>query len=176
MSKLYLLIDCQNDFIDGILGSKQAQIATKNICEFLKNVNQDDYIIYTKDTHKENYLETQEGKKLPVPHCIKHSCGWQINDDIHKLIKDLPHDMVEKNTFGSVDLISWFLLNEKFYDEIIVMGFCTDICVVSNALLVKAVETEIPVKVIANCCAGTTVDRHLAALKVMESCQIEVIR
>lgn len=174
--KVYCLIDCQNDFIDGVLGSAAAQRAVPRICKTLWKADHNDMIIMTQDTHYDDYMQTQEGKNLPVEHCKIYSQGWQINDEIEDSTFGFENKKVfMKEAFGSNELGYQIELIEDDIDEIIFMGFCTDICVVSNALFAKMVCPEVPIKVIADCCAGVTPEKHEAALEVMRSCQIEVI-
>ena len=163
----------QKDFVDGALGTKEAQAivpaAVRKIEEF------EGEIFATFDTHFEDYMETAEGRKLPVPHCIKGTEGWQLDRDIAAALADKDFTPVEKLTFGSVDLpelIRKAADGEDFTIELI--GLCTDICVISNAMILKAAFPEVPVKIIADCCAGVTPEAHDAALATMKSCQIEV--
>ncbi len=166
MKKTLIVIDMQNDFIDMALGTKEAvaivPFVREKIEEYKKN---DDEIIYTRDTHFENYLDTPEGKKLPVPHCIKGTKGWEIADGLYKEGSKI----IDKPTFG---YIGWD--EEELYDVELV-GLCTDICVVSNALIIKAMFPEASVKVDSRCCAGVTPESHQAALETMKMCQIDVV-
>ena len=188
--KIIVIVDAQNDFIDMALGSKEAVIAADNIVKYLHNYNDPEtLILFTKDTHYENYLETAEGKKLPIPHCIAFTPGWSIYKPISQEVdytsgkfysysaENILKGRVLKNTFGSERLVEILKgINEGYVvDSIEFMGFCTDICVVSNVLMTKAALPETPIKVRAKCCAGTTPEAHEAALKVMHSCQIEII-
>lgn len=179
--KILVLIDCQKDFIDGSLANPEAQKKVKNIVKKVDEFD-GDAIIYTLDTHEEDYLETKEGKLLPVEHCIEREDGWNLNDDIANAItravkRDIIVDVVKKPTFGSFQLpleIKRIVGEEEFDVEFV--GFCTDICVISNVLILKAAAYEIAnITVDANCCAGVTVEKHLAALETMKSCQINVI-
>ena len=167
--KILLVVDMQNDFIDGALGTKEAVAIVPNVINKIKEYEEHkDLIIYTKDTHFDNYLETMEGKKLPVPHCIKGTVGHDIPSSILR-----GHDkIIEKLTFGSKELIEY--LNEIDFDEIEIIGLCTDICVISNAILIKAFFHEKKVTVDATCCAGVTPLSHKEALNTMKMCQIEV--
>lgn len=169
--KLLVIIDMQNDFITGALGNKECRTVVPNVVEKVNNtLNTDTDIVITLDTHKENYLETQEGKNLPIKHCIKYNYGW-------KLIPELQHieplKKFIKNTFGSIELANW--IKENNYTDIELIGVCTDICVISNALTIKAVNPEVKISVDANCCAGVTPESHKTALEAMKMCQIEVI-
>lgn len=176
--KVICIIDMQNDFITGSLGTPEAVVARDNLCEWAKkSITSDDKVIFTRDTHGENYLDTQEGKNLPVPHCIKDTEGWDIDKKVVDTIFDIePYiSLVDKPTFGSMNLKNNIPFDMKQVDEIIFCGVCTDICVVSNALITKANFPEIKMSVIADCCAGVTPEKHNAALEVMRSCQIDVI-
>lgn len=173
MKNILIVVDMQNDFIDGSLGTAEALSIVGNVVSKIKNFNGD--IIVTYDTHQNNYLETQEGKNLPVPHCIKGTEGWELNAKVLNALDGKKYRAVEKTTFGSVDLIEYLKAN---YDcnniEIELVGLCTDICVISNALLLKANFTETKISVDSSCCAGVTVDSHNAALTSMKMCQINV--
>lgn len=171
-----VVIDVQNDFIDGALGSKEAQEALPRIIERVKGFQ--GQVFATKDTHFDGYLETQEGKNLPVPHCIKGTNGWDFPEELAELMEEKAARVFEKTTFGSVDLAQE--LKRRFdqgkIESVEFVGFCTDICVVSNALLVKAESPELPIVVDARCCAGVTTEKHQNALDVLESCQVRVLR
>ena len=167
-----VVVDMQKDFIDGALGTKEAQAIVPRVVEKIENF--DGRVIATRDTHGENYLQTAEGKKLPVVHCIQGTDGWQLHPDIAALISRKP---IDKPTFGSTELAK---LLEKCHsdhtiDSITLVGLCTDICVISNALLLKAVLPEVPIFVDASCCAGVTPESHENALRAMEMCQITVV-
>ena len=160
--RISIIVDVQNDFVDGVLGTKEAQEMIPNLVEKLKNIKHE--VIFTQDTHKDNYLETAEGKQLPVPHCIKNSFGWQIAPEIQPLIGKAM--VIEKAAFGSTRLPSLL----KKYDEVELCGLCTDICVISNALLIKAFYPDKTIIIDSKCCAGSTVEAHQAALLVMKNC------
>ena len=166
MKKTLIVVDTQKDFIDGALGSKEAVAIVENvkrkIAEYAEN---GDEIIFTRDTHQENYMETNEGKHLPVPHCIEGTDGWKIGEGLE----------VEGALY--IDKPSFGYMNWKDYnlEEVEIVGLCTDICVVSNALIIKATFPEIKVSVDASCCAGVTPESHAAALTTMKMCQVEVI-
>lgn len=166
MKKTLIVVDMQNDFIDMALGTKEAVSIVENvkskIDEYIKN---GDEIIYTRDTHGENYLETPEGKKLPVPHCIKGTKGWEIAEGIYKD----GCKIIDKPDFG------WPHWDEEQLEDVLIIGLCTDICVVSNALIIKATFPDAVVKVDKNCCAGVTPESHNAALLTMQMCQIDII-
>lgn len=173
MKRFLIVVDMQKDFVDGALGSREAVGIVPAAAEKIKGFEGE--IIVTYDTHFENYMDTAEGKKLPVPHCLKGTDGWQLNADIAEALAGKPVTAVEKITFGSVQLPG--LLREKakgedFSAELI--GLCTDICVVTNALIIKANFPEAPIAVDAACCAGVTPERHEAALETLRSCQIDV--
>ena len=173
MQDILVVVDMQNDFIDGALGTKEAVTIVPKVEEKIRNFN--GTVFFTRDTHENWYLETQEGKKLPVPHCIWDTEGWQIRRELDILRKTEP---VDKETFGSTDLAD-DLVAMNIDDEIksiTFVGLCTDICVISNALLVKAALPEVPIIVDAACCAGVTPESHENALKAMEMCQVEVVR
>ncbi len=172
MRKILVVIDMQNDFIDAALGTKEAVAIVDAVKEKIRSYPAAD-VIATMDTHHENYMETQEGKYLPVPHCIRGTDGWKIRPDIEALLDGAK--IYEKPTFGSVKLAEDLKeLSEKEEIELELIGLCTDICVVSNALLLKAAMPEVKIAVDAACCAGVTPEKHLAALETMRSCQIQV--
>ena len=166
MKKTLIVVDMQNDFIDMALGTKEAvaivPAVKAKIKEYAEAGNE---IIFTRDTHGENYLETPEGKKLPVPHCIKGTAGWEIADGLYvdgcKII--------DKPNFG------WPNWKEESLEDVEIIGLCTDICVVSNALIIKANFPDASVSVDSACCAGVTPETHEAALATMKMCQIDVI-
>ena len=172
MRKILIVIDMQNDFIDAALGTKEAEAIVDAVKKKIWTYPAKD-IIATMDTHGENYMETQEGKYLPVPHCIKGSEGWKIRPDIAELLKGAK--IYEKPTFGSTALAADMkALSEKEDIELELIGLCTDICVVSNALLLKAAMPEVKISVDPSCCAGVTPEKHMAALETMRSCQIQI--
>lgn len=176
MSKVLVVVDMQNDFITGSLGTKEAQAIVEPVVakiEAYKAAGQK--VIYTRDTHHENYLHTSEGKKLPVEHCIKGTFGWQLADPIAKTVVSAAQ-LYDKGTFGSVELGEKIkeLAEEDATLEVEVIGLCTDICVISNALLMKAYAPEVEISVDASCCAGVTPESHDNALAAMKMCQITV--
>ena len=172
MRKILIVIDMQNDFIDAALGTKEAVSIVEAVKEKIRSFPAED-VIATMDTHDEGYMQTQEGKNLPVMHCIKGTDGWKIRPDIAELLTDAK--IYEKPTFGSTALAADLKdLSEKEEIELELIGLCTDICVVSNALLLKASMPEVKISVDAACCAGVTPQKHLAALETMRSCQIDV--
>lgn len=179
MGKLLIVVDMQNDFITGTLGTPEAQKIVPRVIKKIEeyNANSDSYVLYTQDTHFSNYLQTQEGRKLPVVHCIKPTKGWQIPDDIAEALS-VKGIGIEKNSFGIAaekDLPYNVYKILKDVDSVELIGLCTDICVVSNALILKVYHPEVTIKVNASCCAGTTHEKHKAAIEVMKSCQIEII-
>lgn len=178
--RILVVVDMQNDFITGSLGTKEAQAIVPNVKKKVEEaVKNGDLIIYTRDTHFENYLETKEGEKLPVKHCIYKSEGWRIPDELLAPINYEKMRIFDKFTFGSSEL-PLLLYTEGltlYCDEIELVGLCTDICVVSNALMLKAkFYNDVEISVDATCCAGVTPETHEAALKTMEMCQINVKR
>lgn len=172
MKKILVVIDMQNDFIDGALGTPEACAIVKNVIKKIQSYPED-CIYATRDTHEENYMETQEGKNLPVPHCIRGTRGWQIKSEIAEAMPQAV--ILDKPTFGSTALAELLKKeNEKEELDIELVGLCTDICVASNALLLKAAMPEIHISLDASCCAGVTPASHEAALMTMRMCQIDV--
>ena len=171
MNRALIVIDAQNDFITGALANPNAVKALptlKNVVEYARGTGFK--IFYTMDTHNNDYLETQEGKNLPVPHCIRYTSGWGIDNSVAPHEEDI---IIEKFTFGYDDWADWGWLKDM--DEIWIAGFCTDICVVANFMILKACFPEVPIVVIADACAGVTQARHDAAIITMESCQARII-
>lgn len=165
MKKTLIVVDMQKDFIDGALGTDEAVAIIENVKRKIAKYQADgEEIIFTRDTHQENYLDTNEGKYLPVPHCIEGTEGWQIPKDI--AVEGAVY--LNKPSFGYLDWKKYHL------EEVELIGLCTDICVVSNALIIKALYPEIKVSVDASCCAGVTPESHQAALTTMKMCQVEV--
>lgn len=190
--KIVIVVDMQNDFIDGALGSPEAQAIVPVMVDRLKELDDGNTLLFfTKDTHSADYLDTQEGKNLPVTHCIEETPGWSINKQISSYVDynsnfltystfNIRKSRVLKHTFGSIELADTIreLVYEKSdieIDEIILMGVCTDICVISNAMLLKAYCPEVPITVDASCCAGVTPESHKNALAAMKMCQINII-
>lgn len=174
MKNILVVVDMQRDFVDGSLGTPEAQAIVCKVVDRIKAFQGE--IIVTYDTHSENYLKTAEGAKLPVEHCIKGTEGWELDKKVEEALKDKNYVKVEKPTFGSVRLPE--LIREIKGEEDVqleLVGLCTDICVVSNALLLKANFPECKISVDSSCCAGVTVDTHNHALSVMRMCQIDVI-
>ena len=173
MRKILLVIDMQNDFIDGSLGTPEAQTIVDRVAEEIGKYPAGD-VFATRDTHGKNYLDTQEGKNLPVVHCVQDTPGWELHPRIAAALGDA--QIIDKPSFGSVELarlMTRLALEEEL--EITLVGLCTDICVVSNALLIKAFLPETPVSVVADCCAGVTPESHDAALKTMAMCQVKIV-
>jgi len=167
--KYLIVVDMQVDFVSGALGTKEAQAIVENVADRIRTF--DGRVIFTRDTHEENYLTTQEGRNLPVPHCIRGTDGWQIIPELQPLVTG---PVIDKPTFGSPELAA--LLTEEHaaapIESITLIGLCTDICVISNALIIKAHLPEVPVLVDAACCAGVTPQSHENALAAMAMCQI----
>ena len=173
MRKILIVIDMQNDFIDAALGTREAVAIVDAVKAKIRSYPAED-VIATMGTHGADYMDTQEGKSLPVPHCIKGSAGWQIRPDIAELLTGAK--IYEKPTFGSLALARDLkAIAEKEEIELELIGLCTDICVVSNALLLKASMPEVKISVDAGCCAGVTPEKHMAALETMASCQIQIV-
>ena len=177
--KVLVVIDMQKDFVDGVLGSPEAQAIVPNVAAKVRQYAEmeDAVILYTQDTHFDNYMETMEGHYLPVPHCLHGTEGWRVVPEV--FVEDAT--FVEKYTFGKYNLADeiWSACGLKYGDfsveTIELVGVCTDICVVTNALILKTVFHSTPIIVDSSCCAGVTPAKHEAALEVMRSCQIEVI-
>lgn len=174
MKKLLVIVDMQNDFIDGALGSKEAEKIVPKVVNKISNWDKEDDIIFTLDTHYDNYLKTKEGSKLPVEHCIFGTNGWMINSEIAESASGRANVFqCMKPTFGSTKLSQYLL--EKQYDYIEFVGLCTDICVISNVMLAKANLPEATIIVDASCCAGVTPESHNNALSAMKCCHIDII-
>lgn len=185
--RVLILVDCQNDFIDGSLGSLEAKAIVPRIVDKINNYpNQSNtLILFTKDTHYDNYLDTLEGTILPIPHCIENTPGWSINREIKDAVKGkrfltyssdkIIKSRIYKNTFGSKDLMELLEKEKNNIEEVEFVGLCTDVCVISNVLMARMVLPEVEIYVDKNCCAGTTPETHKFVLEVMKSCQINVI-
>ena len=174
MKHFLIVVDMQKDFVDGALGTPEAVAIVPAVCEKIRAF--DGEIIATYDTHPATYLDTAEGKKLPVVHCVKGTDGWQLDAAVASALAERGWTAVEKPTFGSTDLpyLVKSMAGEEDFD-VTLIGLCTDICVVSNALLLKAHFPEHTIAVDAACCAGVTPATHAAALKTMAMCQIETL-
>jgi nicotinamidase-related amidase len=168
MKKLLAVIDMQEDFLTGTLGNKECEAVIPAVVEKCKSWDGD--IAFTRDTHGEDYLDTQEGKLLPVEHCIEDTKGWMINEDVLKASK--AGVIFNKDTFGSLDLVDY--IKDRGYLDVTLVGVCTDICVISNAMLIKAIDPEMKVTVDSKCCAGVTPESHQRALDAMKACQINI--
>ena len=169
--KVLVVVDMQNDFIDGALGTKEAVAIVPNVKKKIEEF--EGTVLFTRDTHHENYMETQEGRNLPVIHCVEGTTGWEISDELKGLVKN---DPINKPTFGSDELgrmLSELNKNDEI-ESIELVGLCTDICVISNAMVIKAFLPEVSISVDSTCCAGVSVESHLRALEAMKVCQIEV--
>ena len=173
MNDVLIVVDMQNDFIDGALGTAEALAIVPKVKEKIEGFQ--GQVLFTRDTHHANYMDTQEGRNLPVPHCIEGSDGWQIRPELEALRRT---EAVDKPGFGSVQLAELLrAMNEKEpIGSVTLVGLCTDICVISNAMLIKAYLPELPVRVDAACCAGVTPESHENALAAMAMCQIEILR
>ena len=169
MKKILIVVDMQKDFVDGALGTKEAVAIVDAVVEKVKNF--DGEVIFTRDTHFENYMETQEGKNLPVPHCIRGTKGWELNPEIEALRKE---EAFDKPSFGSMELGA-YLKEQENVESVEFIGLCTDICVISNVMITKAALPEVPVIVDASCCAGVTPESHKNALEAMKMCQVKII-
>lgn len=179
MNKALIIVDMQNDFVTGSLANPAAEAIIPGIKNLIEN-GKYDWVVFTQDTHYSNYLNTAEGKKLPIPHCISDDgdlSGWEVVSELTEAIntEDAPGaSYIWKPNFGSLQLAE-HLEGVAQFDEVTFCGTCTDICVVSNALILKAMRPNLIINVKADCCAGLTPEKHEAALKVMESCQINII-
>ena len=168
--KVLAVIDMQNDFINGALGTKEAEAILPGVRRKIEKYRREgNPVVFTRDTHQGNYLDTQEGQKLPVIHCIAGTEGWQIAEGLYVLGEKI----VDKPAFGSLELAE-YMGSLSDLEEIELVGLCTDICVISNALILKARMPEVRISVDAGCCAGVTPESHENALKAMQTCQIEI--
>ena len=197
MKNVFIVVDMQNDFVDGALGTPEAQAIVNKVADQIRaRANKDTILLVTKDTHGTDYMDTQEGKNLPVAHCIKNSHGWELAPAIQEAIYDtrdkyfgfdsyfpyVADHIVTKPTFGSIDIQNLLFVIDDMtgtqpgeLGEVTLCGLCTGICVLSNAILCKATMPEVPVKVIEDCCACVTPASHKTALEAMKLCQIEII-
>lgn len=168
---ILVVIDMQNDFIDGALGTSEARAIVPAVAERIRTFS--GRVLYTRDTHQQDYLSTQEGRHLPVSHCIQGTTGWTLHPEIEALRQETP---IDKPSFGSVSLAQVLAAYHKEHPitSITLIGLCTDICVISNAMILKAFLPEVPIRVDAACCAGVTPESHHRALDAMEACQIEI--
>lgn len=177
MEHILIVVDMQNDFVDGVLGSPEAVAILPAVADKIKS--HEGKVIFTRDTHGEDYMETREGKHLPVPHCIKGTRGWEIKDEVWTATEGkIDVEIIDKPTFGSVELSARLVKYhaESPIENVTLIGVCTDICVISNAMLIKAALPEIDVTVDAACCAGVSPESHENALSAMAACQILIER
>lgn len=174
MSRYLIVVDMQKDFIDGSLGTAEAVAIVEPVNQLVKEW--EGPVIFTRDTHTEDYMNTQEGRNLPVPHCIRETDGWQLESGLRDWCQVHGAKVFDKPTFGCVELSHYLARQHRTepIEEIVLVGLCTDICVISNAMLVKASLPEVPVAVVAGCCAGVTPESHERALEAMKMCQIAV--
>ena len=173
--KVLIVVDMQTDFVDGALGTPEAVAIVPNVVQRVaQGIEQGETILFTRDTHEPDYMDSQEGRNLPVPHCIRDTEGWEIIPQLKPYIVGFAP--VDKPTFGSVNLAQTLAAIHQGtpIEHITLIGLCTDICVISNALLLKAFLPEVPISVDASCCAGVTPQSHLNALSAMKLCQITV--
>ncbi len=175
MSKLLVVIDMQEDFTYGALHNDEAIAVIPKVVEKVKNY--DGMVVFTRDTHTPEYMDTQEGRKLPVVHCVKDTRGWEIVEPLQKLVDENHYKVFDKPAFGSVELMQAVVLKDCYskLEEIELVGVCTDICVISNAMLLKNALPEVTIKVDSSCCAGVSVESHKTALEAMKACHIEVL-
>lgn len=172
MRRILVVVDMQKDFVNGVLGTKEAVAIVPAVVDKIREYEKEN-IFVTRDTHQKDYLTTQEGRKLPVEHCIEGTPGWELDPTVAEAVQGAA--IVNKPTFGSTELMNIIReISEKDEISIELIGLCTDICVVSNALLLKAAVPEVEISVDASCCAGVTPEKHEAALETMRSCQIQV--
>lgn len=170
MKKILIVVDMQNDFINGALGTKEAEAIVPDVVKTVNGFNGE--VIFTRDTHFENYLQSQEGNKLPVIHCVKCTDGWEICNELKKTNKYNLARIFDKKTFGSDELAEY--IGAEKPEEIFIVGLCTDICVISNAMTAKAFSPESEITVYEDCCAGVTPQSHQTALNAMKMCQINI--
>jgi len=181
--KVLIIVDMQKDFIDGSLGTAEAFGIVDAVVKRVEN-SKGELILFTQDTHQSDYLDTTEGKKLPVTHCVENTEGWQINENIRNawrnnkdtiIISELPQNTFTKSVFGSVDLVNFLKSRACEISEIEILGLCTDICVVSNAIMIKNTIPDVKISINAECCAGVTPKSHEEALNLMKMCHIDEI-
>lgn len=171
MKKLLVVVDMQNDFIDGVLGTPEAQALVPSAAEYIRAFDGD--VVYTQDTHDEHYLDTEEGRRIPVPHCLKGSHGWEIRQEVAEAGAGKTVATIEKDHFASVDLPGF--IRERGYEDIRILGLCTDLCVVSNAFCIRGALPDARVGVVKHCCAGVSPESHENALSVMRMCMIDIL-
>ena len=173
MDKYLVVIDMQNDFLTGALKNDEGVQVIKYIKDKLDHVDSDTHIIFTRDTHQENYMSTEEGANLPVPHCIENTQGWEITSELAHYVDK--KNVFNKNTFGSKELAQFFEGKEGDVESVEIVGVCTDICVISNALLIKSVLPNVRIFVDAKGCAGVTPQSHDTAIEAMKACHIHIL-
>lgn len=175
MRRILVVIDMQNDFITGVLGSDEARKIVAPVSEYIQAFPGE--VLFTKDTHYADYLDSREGKKLPVIHCVENTFGWQLTPPLENFQQSHQCPVFCKKTFGSTELARYLSEenNQEKIDEIQLIGVCTDICVISNALTLRAFLPETPIGVVASCCAGVTPQSHQTALDAMAACQIDIL-
>lgn len=172
MSKLLVVVDMQVDFVNGALGTKEAEAIVPAVVKKMKEeIAAGSTVVFTRDTHQDNYPDTQEGRNLPVIHCVEGTAGWQLIPELRDLAEG--RKIFNKGTFGSIQLAHYAAASS--FDTIELIGLCTDICVISNAMILKAALPEVPVSVCAECCAGVTPESHNNALAAMKMCQIGIV-
>jgi len=181
--KILVIVDMQNDFVSGTLGTPEAQSIVDKVAKRIEDF-EGGLILFTQDTHQFNYLSTPEGKKLPIAHCIEGTYGWQIHENLMKawhnkkdtsLIPEVPDNCFKKPVFGSIELVEFIKSRVEEITEIELLGVCTDICVISNAIMLKNTVPEIKISVNAACCAGVTPKSHKEALNIMKMCHIDIV-
>ena len=181
--RVLIVVDMQKDFIDGSLGTTEAIGIVDEVVKRIRD-SRGEVILFTQDTHQSNYLDTAEGKKLPVIHCVEGTQGWEINESVRNAwlsnkdtvkIAELRQNTFKKPVFGSVELVDFLRSRDRIISEIEILGLCTDICVVSNAIMIKNTLPDVKISVNSKCCAGVTPQSHMEALNVMKMCQIDVI-
>ncbi|MBQ8647016.1 MAG: cysteine hydrolase [Oscillospiraceae bacterium] len=175
MNEILVVVDMQKDFIDGALGTPEAQAILPGVVAYTQGF--EGRVVFTRDTHTEDYMNTQEGSRLPVPHCIQGTPGWQLAPALQAIADEKGCPVFDKPTFGSTALAHWLAAEQAKapIDRVVLVGLCTDICVISNALCIKAALPEVPVAVVAGCCAGVTPASHANALEAMKMCQVDVL-
>lgn len=172
MKPLLVVVDMQKDFVTGPLGTKEAEAIVNPLADYIRNFPGD--VVYTLDSHRTDYLKTQEGEKLPIPHCILGSTGWEMVPEIYHARLIQSGSMFQKDTFGSDEFYEW-LKHQMEYDSVYFAGVCTGICVISNAVLAKTVKPELPINILASLCACVTPESHEQTLKALELLQCNII-
>ena len=173
MREVLVVVDMQKDFVNGALGTKEAEEIVQHVVSKIRDFHGE--IIVTYDTHQKDYMTTREGKYLPVEHCIENTDGWQLDEKVENALDGKNVKRLKKPTFGSTELVELFQKYDALETEVTLIGLCTDICVVSNAMLLKAYYPEMNISIDAKCCAGVTPETHNAALTTMKMCQMNII-